>query len=101
MNVITPATELDRAAHLLADLRARGLYLEPRGPDRLRIGPPDRLDEDTLAHVRALKPALLAILMDRGRRTWPCIRCENPAFVFPLPTICYWCRRTEGRPGHA
>lgn len=86
---------MDEAARLMAEIRARGLYLEPRGPDRLRIGPPDLLDEKTLERARAAKSALLAILT--SGQTWPCVRCER--FRFALPTICYWCART--RAGHA
>jgi len=94
----TPVTpDLDEAARLVAEWRARGLYLERRGPDRLRIGPPDLLDDRVLDRAREAKPALLQIL--RERRSWPCARCGR--FHFPLPTVCYWCKDTERSPAHA
>ena len=91
------AIDLDAAAVLLAELRARGVYLEPRGPDRLRIGPPDLLDDDAIERARAAKPALLHILGTSA--SWSCVRCGR--FRFSLPTVCWWCRRAEGRPARA
>lgn len=82
---------LEPAAQLLAELTARGLFLEPRGPDTLRIGPPELLDQATVDQVRALKPELLSILQGAGTRTWPCSLCGK--YAFRLPEICYWCRR--------
>ena len=87
MNVTAP--DMDQAAHHVAELRARGLYLIAQGPDRLRIGPPDLLDDRLLEWARRAKPALLRVLTTR--RTWPCARCGR--FRFRLPTVCYWCRQ--------
>jgi hypothetical protein len=55
------------------------------------------LDPETLAALRAHKAALLALLAEPG--PWSCVRCER--FAFALPTVCYWCRRTEATPAHA
>lgn len=49
------------AAELLATLQARGVTLEPRG-DKLRVRPADRLSPEDLDRLRALKPAILALL---------------------------------------
>jgi hypothetical protein len=49
------------AAELLATLQARGVTLEPRG-DKLRLRPADRLSPEDLDRLRALKPAILALL---------------------------------------
>ena len=87
-------TDLDRAALLIAEWRARGLYLESRGPDRIRIGPPELLDEKMIESARAAKPALLRILTASGE-TWPCSWCGR--FRCGLPTICYWCRYAARR----
>lgn len=89
--------DLREAVALLAELQRRGLYVEPRGPDVLRIGPPELLDEDILKEARRVKAALLEVLTTP--HTWPCTRCGN--FVFRLPTLCYWCRKAEERPAHA
>ena len=82
-------TDLDEAALLIAEWRARGLYIESRGPDRIRIGPPELLDEDMIKSARAAKPALLRILTT-PEETWACAWCGR--FRFGLPTLCYWCR---------
>jgi len=78
------------ATELIAELTARGLYLEPKGQGTLRIGPPELLDEATVALVRTMKSELLAVLLNEGIRSWPCSRCGR--FAFRLPTICFWCR---------
>ena len=97
MTVTTPPREA--AVVLFAELQARGLYLESQGPDLLRIGPPDLLDEDTVEQVRAAKTAILSVLRDRGSRTWACVRCGK--FAFDVPTVCAWCRHAAGREHHA
>lgn len=89
--------DVEGTARALAELRARGLYVTPTGPDRIRIGPPDLLDDEILRWARGVKPELLRILTTR--RAWSCVRCDR--FRFRLPTVCYWCRRAEGSPGHA
>ena len=91
-------TDLDRAARLIAEFRARGLYVEPRGPDLIRIGPPELLDEEMIESARAAKPALLRILT-APEESWPCEWCGR--FRFRLPTICYWCRSAARRRAHA
>ena len=88
---------LQEAVALLAELQLRGLYIEPSGPNLLRVGPPDLLDEFTLTQVRAAKTALMEIFSNP--RTWPCVRCER--FAFRTPTVCYWCRRAGARATHA
>ena len=87
------------AAVLFAELQARGLYLDPRGPDLLRIGPPDLLNEDRLERVRAAKTEILSLLRERGTQTWPCVVCDRHSF--DVPTVCYWCRHAAGRKHHA
>lgn len=82
-------TATTEAARLVAEFRARGLYLEPRGHDRLRVGPPELLDPGTVERAREAKTALLRILT--SDRIWTCVRCDR--FRFRQPTICYWCRR--------
>ena len=82
-------TDLDVAARLMAEWRARGLYIVSRGQDRIRIGPPELLDDETIESARAVKPALLRILA-APEESWPCARCGK--FRFGLPTICFWCR---------
>ena len=91
-------TDLDVAARLIAEWRARGVYVEYRGPDRLRIGPPDLLDEEMIERARVAKPALLRILTT-SEETWACLSCGR--FRFWLPTICYWCRRGDRVTHHA
>ena len=91
-------TDVDRAARLIAEWRARGLYVESRGPDRIRIGPPELLDEKTIESARAAKPALLRILTAPAE-TWPCEFCGR--FRFGLPTICFWCLSAAGVPHEA
>ena len=91
-------TDLDQAARLLAELRARGVYVEPRGNDQIRIGPPELLDEEMIESARAAKPALLQILTTTTK-SWSCEWCGR--FRFSLPTICYWCRSAARRRTHA
>ena len=86
-------TDLDRAARLIAEWHASGLYVEPRGPDLIRIGPPELLNEEMIESARAAKPALLRILT-ASEESWPCEWCSR--FRFRLPTICYWCRSAAG-----
>ena len=81
--------DLDVAAGLMAEWRARGVYVVSRGPDRIRIGPPELLDDEIIESARAAKPALLRILT-APEETWPCASCGK--FRFALPTICFWCR---------
>lgn len=81
--------DMDRAALLIAEWRARGLYVESRGPGRVRIGPPELLDEEMIESARAAKPELLRILTT-PEETWSCVWCGR--FRFGLPTICWWCR---------
>lgn len=88
-------TDMDQAARLIAEWRARGLYVESRGPDRIRIGPPELLDDEMIASARAAKPALLRILTAPDKTTWSCSWCGR--FGFGLPTICYWCRYAARR----
>ena len=82
-------TDLDVAAGLMAKWRARGLYIVSRGPDRIRIGPPELLDDEMIESARAAKPELLRILT-APKETWACKSCDQ--FRFALPTICFWCR---------
>ena len=82
-------TDLDVAAGLMAKWRARGLYIVSRGPDRIRIGPPELLDDEMIESARAAKPELLRIL-SAPEETWSCESCGK--FRFPLPTICIQCR---------
>ena len=84
---------MDSAVELFAELTARGLFLEARGSDTLRVGPPELVDETTVEQVRAMKPALLSILQGAGTQTWTCTRCGK--FSFHIPTICYWCREVR------
>ena len=91
-------TDLDVAARLIAEWRARGVYVLSRGRDRLRIGPPDLLDEEMIERARVAKPALLRILT-ASEETWGCQSCDR--FRFWLPTICYWCRRGDRVTHHA
>ena len=84
------------AAQLFAELSARGIRVVLDG-DRLRIGPPERLDPETLERARAVREALRSIVSTK--RTWPCVRCGRHSY--PLPAVCYWCRRGEGRPAQA
>jgi len=97
MTVTTPPRTA--AVVLFAELQARGLYLEPRGPDLLRIGPPDLLDEDTVEKVRTAKTAILSVLRERGTRTWACVRCGK--FAFDVPTVCFWCCAAAEKEHHA
>ena len=88
----------DDAVALVAELRACGLTIEPDPPGHVIVRPSNLLNEELVARVRALKPALLELLAGPPR-SWPCTRCGN--FAFRLPTICYWCRRAEGSEHHA
>ena len=87
-------TDLDQAARLIAEWRALGVYVQSRGPDRIRIGPPELLDDEMIESARAAKPALLLILTAPDE-TWSCSWCGR--FRFGLPTICYWCRYAARR----
>jgi hypothetical protein len=49
------------APELVRVLRAWGVTLQPRG-EKLRVRPVSRLTSDELAQLRALKPAVLALL---------------------------------------
>ena len=84
---------------LLAELNARGLFVEPRGLDRLRVGPPDLVDDETIARIRQVKASLLKVLTEHHGDTWACIRCGR--FSFTTPVVCYWCRRAEDMDLHA
>ena len=96
----TVTTPPDTAAVVLfAELQSRGLFLELRGSDLLRVGPPDLLNDDLLERVRAAKTAILSLLRDQGTRTWSCVRCGK--FAFNVPTVCAWCRHAAGREHHA
>ena len=86
---LTAITDLDVAARLMAEWRARGVYIVSRGPDRIRIGPEELLDDEMIESARTAKPALLRILT-APKETWACSSCGK--FRFPLPTICFWCR---------
>lgn len=99
MRQADPAEDLVPAAQLLAELRSRGLQLAPRGADRIWVAPIEMLDEGTLQRVRAMKSALLSILLSVGHKTWCCTRCGR--YAFHLPTICFWCRKAEEREHHA
>ena len=81
------------AVSLVADLQARGLTIEPDPPGHVIVRPGNLLNEELIARVRALKPALLELLT-APPRTWPCARCGNFAFQEP-EVICYWCQNTR------
>lgn len=85
--------ERRRVAELVAEVRARGIWLRLDGPEVLTVGPPARLDPVTLTALRAHKAELLALFAEPG--PWPCVRCER--FAFRLPTICYWCESAARR----
>jgi hypothetical protein len=78
------------AQALLDELDRRGVRVRVVG-DRLRLAPPDALDEELLAKVRELKPEIIAAL-------------TGPAFT--TPAECGWCGgalapclvNREGRP---
>jgi len=95
MNERSPPQEPAPATEFFAELLSQGFVLEARAPDRLWIAPVEKLDEETIKRVRAMKPALRAILDGMGIHAWPCVRCGRHAFS--QPTICYWCRRVEER----
>ncbi len=95
---VTPPPDT-AAVVLFAELQSRGLFLELRGPDLLRIGPPDLLDEDTVERVRTAKTAILSVLRERGTRTWACVRCGK--FAFDVPTVCFWCCAAAEKEHHA
>lgn len=58
------------AHELLADLKARGVVLEPKG-DTLRVAPQAALTDELRQTIRANKPALLALLVPP--QTLPCL----------------------------
>ena len=86
---LTAITDLDVAARLMAEWRARGVYIVSCGPDRIRIGPEELLDDEMIESARAAKPELLRILT-APEETWACSSFGK--FPFPLPTICFRCR---------
>ena len=86
------------AISLVADLQACGLTIEADPPDHVIVRPGSLLNEELIARVRTLKPALLELLT-APPRSWPCTRCGM--FKFRLSTICYWCQRAEGSEHHA
>lgn len=50
------------AAQILAELRERGIRVEPLPDGKIYLEPEERLDADLIERVRAAKPALLALL---------------------------------------
>lgn len=91
------ATEVVELGELLASLQARGLWIQWTAPDSLEVGPPEKVGVETLEALRRWKPVLLDAFANP--RTWPCVRCGR--HLFKLPCVCYWCRKSEERPGHA
>ena len=53
-----------RVRELLAEVRRRGIELEPSG-DRILVRPASRLDDHLRAEIRRHKPELLRLLTDR------------------------------------
>jgi hypothetical protein len=70
---------------LLAELEERGIRIRVAGPGNLRLSPPDAIDPELLARLRAAKAQLLVALTG----CHPCQRCGR--FAFSEPTTCYWC----------
>lgn len=89
--------DVREAAALLAEAAARGVWIRRDPSGSLRVGPTDRLDPTTLQDLRLRKEALLALFSTPA--PWSCLRCGRHRFA--QPTLCYWCRRTEERPGYA
>lgn len=54
------------AREVLAQLEALGISAVPRGPNVLLRGATERLDDDLRRRVQEVKPALLALLAERG-----------------------------------
>lgn len=93
----TTMVGLSEMAAFLADLGARGFRLEPLPGGRILVRPASQLDEETADRIRVMRAPLREALT--GRHTGPCDQCGR--FLFTHPTVCFWCRRMEARPGHA
>ena len=86
------------APELLATLHARGVRVRVVG-DRLRLAPPEALDEALIAEARRLKPDLLRLLAPGVSAPAECGWCGAAlaAFLLDLPgrpaLLCPSCRQ--------
>jgi len=85
--------ELKAAAALLAEIRARGFELRLRPDGRCIVHPREGLEDEVVDRLRSMREPLTIILEGAAHEPLPCVRCGK--FAFLLPTVCYWCRRTE------
>ena len=79
------------AHEAIEEAQRRGIVLTPAGATLRFLGPKGALSEELKRELTRHKPEILNLL-EEGRSTYPCSRCER--FVFADPDIvCYWCRR--------
>lgn len=97
MKTTVPPPDLQQVAEVVATLRMRGLWIERSGSDQIKVGPPERVDPETVDLLLRLKPLLLDLLAQP--RSWPCVRCGRHRFH--LPRVCYWCARLGESPADA
>ena len=93
----TSSMPVSEAAWLIAELGARGLRLRPLPNGRIYVQPANLLDSRTADRIKAMREPIRNILSSSCG--WSCSRCAR--FRFPLPAVCYWCRRAEEKPVHA
>lgn len=80
------------ALDVLTELHRRGCRVLAIG-ERLKVWPgTEPLTDELRQAIRETKPALLDLLRTPSH---PCSHCGR--FLFPKPTVCFWCRREPGQ----
>ena len=87
------------AQQAIEEARSRGIVLTPAGATLRFLGPKGALSEELKRELTRHKPEILNLL-DEGRSTYPCSRCERFAFAEPN-VVCYWCRHAAEVPHEA
>ena len=79
------------AGALLAELRARGMWIVPAGPDAVEVGPVEMVDEALASQVFAARKSILEVL--QHPQPWGCSKCGEGKESFPF--MCARCRWNE------
>ena len=87
------------AHQALQEARHRGITLTPAGTALRFVGPKGALNEELKLALKKHKPSIIALL-EEGRPTHPCSRCERFAFAEP-DVVCFWCRHAAEEPHYA
>ena len=78
------------AHEALQEAQRRGIVLTPAGATLRFRGPKDALNEELKHELVRHKPEII-VLLEEGRSTYPCTRCERFAFA-QADVVCFWCR---------